>query len=90
MQVTDVKLSLSDQAVVRAYVDITFDDCFVVRGLRIIQSSRGYLVVMPSKKLPNGRMVDIAHPISTEARRMIEEVVMAEYRKFVGSLLAQS
>ena len=29
-------------------------------------------------------MVDIAHPITAEARRMIEEAVMTEYRKIVA------
>jgi stage V sporulation protein G len=62
MKVTAVKLSLSQGEMVRAYVDITLDDCFVVRDLRIIQTSRGYLVAMPSTKRPDGRMVDIAHP----------------------------
>jgi stage V sporulation protein G len=70
--------------VVRAYVDIVLDDCLVIPDLKIIHSSRGYLVVMPSGKKPDGRMVDIAHPITAEAPRMIEEAGMAEYRKLLG------
>lgn len=81
MQVTEVKLSLSHKDRVRAYVDITFDDCFVVRDLRIIQTSRGYLVAMPSSARRGGKRMDIAHPITAKARRIIEEAVMAEYRK---------
>jgi hypothetical protein len=49
--------------------------------LRLIQSSCHYLVVMTSKKLPNGKMEGIAHPITAKGRRMIEGAVMAEYRK---------
>ena len=86
MQVTAVKLSLSHKDRVRAYVDITFDDCFIVRGLRIIQTSRGYLVAMPSSERRGGKRVDIAHPITAEARRMIEEAVMAEYRRVIGEV----
>jgi stage V sporulation protein G len=67
MQVTEVKLSLRDHEMVRAYVDIVLDDCFVVRNLRIIHSSRGYLVAMPSRERRGGRRVDIAHPITAEA-----------------------
>jgi DNA-binding cell septation regulator SpoVG len=36
---------------------------------------------MTSKKLPNGKMEGIAHPITAKGRRMIEGAVMAEYRK---------
>ena len=86
MQVTGVKVSLRDEEMVRAYVDIVLDDCFVVRDLRIIHSSRGYLVAMPSRTRRDGKRVDIAHPITAEARRMIEETVMAEYRKVVGEV----
>ena len=86
MQVTEVKVSLRDEEMVRAYVDIVLDNCFVVRGLRIIQTSSGYLVAMPSRERKGGRRVDIAHPITAEARRMIEKAVMAEYRKVVGEV----
>lgn len=64
MQVTEVNLSLSHKDRIRAYVDITFDNCLVVRGLRIIQTSRGYLVAMPSSARRGGKRVDIAHPIT--------------------------
>jgi DNA-binding cell septation regulator SpoVG len=39
---------------------------------------------MPSRERRGGRRVDIAHPITAEARRMIEDAVMAEYRKVTG------
>ena len=84
MKVTEVKLSLIQEEMVRAYVDIVLDDSIAIRDLRIIHSSRGYLVVMPSRKQRGGRRVDIAHPITAEARSMIEEAVMAEYRKVTG------
>jgi stage V sporulation protein G len=74
---------------VRAYVDITLDNCFVVRDLRIIHSSRGYLVAMPSRER-RGKRVDIAHPITAEARRMIEEAVMAEYWKLIAEAAGQT
>lgn len=84
MRVTEVKVSLRDEEILRAYVDIVLDDCFVVRDLRIIHSSRGYFVAMPSRRRRDGKRVDVAHPITAEARRMIEEAVMAEYWKVAG------
>jgi stage V sporulation protein G len=74
---------------VLAYVDIVLDDCFRIRDLRIIHSSRGYLVAMPSRTRRDGRRVDIVHPITLEGRHMIEEAVMAEYRKVVAEAGSQ-
>jgi DNA-binding cell septation regulator SpoVG len=84
VKVTEVKLSLRDQEMVRAYVDIVLDDSLVIRDLRTIHDSRGYFVAMPSKPLRDGRRADFAHPITLEARRMIEDAVLAEYRKVFG------
>ena len=66
MKVTEVKLSLRDKEMLRAYVDIVLDDSLVIRDLRIIHYSRGYFVAMPSQPLRDGRRADIAliaHPI---------------------------
>jgi stage V sporulation protein G len=84
--VTEVKLSLRNHQMVQAYVDIVLDDSLAIRDLRIIHSSRGCFVAMPSKTVRDGRRVDIVHPTTPEARRVIEEAVMAEYRKIVGEL----
>lgn len=84
MKVTEVKLSLIREEMVRAYVDIVLDDSIAIRDLRIIHSPRGYLVVMPSRERRGGRRVDIAHPITAEARSMIEEAVLAEYWRVTG------
>jgi stage V sporulation protein G len=68
----------------RTYVNIVLDDCLMICDLRIIHNASGYFVAMPSKPLRDGRRADIAHPTAAEARRMIEEAVMAEYRKVVA------
>ena len=88
MRVTEVKVSLRDEEMLRAYATIVLDDFFAIHELRIIQSARGYLVAMPSKPLRDGRRADIAHPITLEARRIIEEAVMAEYGKVVGEAVS--
>jgi len=65
----------------KAYVTITFDDCFVVRDLKIIAGNNGLFVAMPSKKRKDGTFKDTAHPLNNETRKMIEEKVLAEYEK---------
>ena len=65
----------------KAYVTITVDNCFVVRDVKISNTVNGYLVSMPSKKRKDGSYKDLAHPIKSETRRMIEDKVIANYRK---------
>ncbi len=81
MEVTGVRVFPIDEEKLRAYVTITFDHCFVIRDLKIIQGSTGLFVSMPSKRRKDGTYKDIAHPINNETRRMIEEKIIAEYQK---------
>ncbi|MEZ6096544.1 MAG: SpoVG family protein [Pirellulaceae bacterium] len=52
MIITDVRIKTLNQSNERllAYCDITIDDVFVVRDLRLIQGDNGYIVAMPSRK----------------------------------------
>ena len=117
MEITEVRVKLMEDSDDRlqAFCSITFDDCFVVRDLKIIEGSNGPFVAMPSRKLTShchrcgcknhlraphcnqcgtrlheeravrddeGRVklyADIAHPINSECREMIQQRVMAEY-----------
>jgi stage V sporulation protein G len=81
MEVTDVKIFPVDEDKVRAYVTITLDHCFVISDLKIITGSKGYFISMPSKKLKDGTHKDIAHPINSETRKMLEDRVILEYEK---------
>lgn len=60
---------------------ITIDNCFVVHELRIIEGKNGLFVAMPSRKMPNGDYKDVAHPINSETRTMIEKAVIDTYNE---------
>ena len=79
MEITEVRVSLRNEERLKAYVTITFDDCFVVRHIRIVKTDKGLLVSMPSRKLPDGSHKDIAHPISQEFRKKLETKILAVY-----------
>ena len=92
MKITDVKINLmSDKEPLKAFVSIIFDDCFVVHDLRIIKTQGKTFVAMPSKKIKDGnRQVeaykDIAHPINSEMRDLIEKKVLDKYQSAVQGL----
>ncbi len=79
MQVTEVNVFPVDEEKLKAYVTITFDNCFVVRDLKIINGKEGLFVAMPSKKRKDGTFKDTAHPLNNETRDMIESAVLAAY-----------
>jgi len=60
---------------------ITIDNCFVVHELRIIEGKNGLFVAMPSRKMPNGDYKDVAHPINSETRAMIEKTVLDTFNQ---------
>ena len=76
-----MRVSLRDDAKLKAFASITLEDCFVVRGLKIIEGKDGTFVAMPSRRRKDGEYQDIAHPITAEFRDEMERTILAEYRK---------
>jgi stage V sporulation protein G len=81
MKITDVKVFPVDEDKLKAYATITFDNCFIVRDLKVISGNKGYFIAMPSKKRKDGTFRDVAHPLNSETRKMIEDAVLEVYEK---------
>jgi stage V sporulation protein G len=81
MRITEVRVSLRDDAKLKAFASITLDDSFVIRGLKIIEGKTGTFVAMPSRRRKDGEYQDIAHPINNQAREEMERIILAEYWK---------
>jgi len=86
MEVTGVEVYPVEQEKLKAYATITFDSAFVVRDLKVIKGKTGFFVAMPSKKGKDGTYRDLAHPINSDMRTMIESKVMEEYEKLVTEI----
>ena len=65
----------------KAYVDLTFDEAFVIHGLKLIEGENGKFIAMPSRKMPDGEFKDIVHPISPELRKEITDCVIQKYEE---------
>ena len=85
MKVTDIRIRLGRQTEnierLKAYADITFDESFVVHGLKIIDGQNGLFVAMPSRRMPNGEFKDIVHPIKPELRAEITKVILEKFEQ---------
>ena len=80
MEITDVRIKkVESDNKLKAYVTVTFDDCFVVHNLKIINGQFGRFVAMPSRKTRDGEYKDIAHPINPDFRRKIQDRILEEF-----------
>lgn len=81
MEITEVKITLRNEEKLKGFANITLDDQIVIRGLKIIAGPHGFFVSMPSRKRPDGSHQDIAHPVNSDTRRLVEEKVLDAYEE---------
>jgi stage V sporulation protein G len=79
MQITEVRVRLMDSPKMRAVASVTFDGCFVVHDIKIIDGQNGMFIAMPSRKMAENDFRDIAHPLNSFTRDMIKEAVFDAY-----------
>ncbi|MBR0031815.1 MAG: septation regulator SpoVG [Treponema sp.] len=80
MEITELRIrKVNADGKLKGYVTVTFDNCFVVHNIKIIESESGMFVAMPSRKTADGKYKDIAHPISMEFRSVIENRILSDY-----------
>ena len=81
IEITEVRVSLRNDEKLKAFVSITLNHAFVIRGLKIIHGNSGLFVAMPSRKRPDGQHQDLAHPINDQTRKYLTQTVLAEYER---------
>ena len=73
MQITDVRVRIVDgNAKMKAVASITLDEAFAIHDIKVIEGERGLFVA-------NGEYRDVAHPIHSGMRAVLEEVILGEY-----------
>ncbi|MEW6684698.1 MAG: septation regulator SpoVG [Candidatus Edwardsbacteria bacterium] len=92
MEISEVRVSLCkvEDERLKAFANVTFDSCFVVRGIKVIQGTNGLFVAMPNRKLNDGTFQDVAHPINSEMRDRLQKAVLATYEKEINSQKSSS
>ncbi|HVN23539.1 MAG TPA: septation regulator SpoVG [Syntrophorhabdales bacterium] len=86
MEITGVKIYPVNEKKVRAYASIVFDQCFIVRDLKVIDGDTKLFVAMPSKKMKDGSYRDTAHPLNSDMREMIESRVLEAFHSQAGMI----
>ncbi len=81
MQITDVRVRkvVAKEGKLKAVVSITLDNEFVVHDIKVIEGEKGLFIAMPSRKASDGEYRDIAHPINSSTRELIQKQILEKY-----------
>ncbi len=84
LHVTDVRVrKVLQEGKMKAIVSVTLDDAFVIHDVKVVEGQNGLFVAMPSRKTPDGEFRDIAHPITSSAREIIQSAVLQAYQEAI-------
>ncbi len=82
MEITDIRIrKVEAGGKLKAYVTVTFDNCFVVHNLKVIDGKGGTFIAMPSRKTKTGEYKDVAHPILPDFRSQLQDKILEEFNK---------
>lgn len=82
MEITDIRIrKVEAGGKLKAYVTVTFDNCFVVHNLKVIDGKGGTFIAMPSRKTKTGEYKDVAHPIIPDFRSLLQDRILEEFNK---------
>ena len=66
-------------------VSITIDEEFVVHDIKVIDGEKGLFIAMPSRKAADGEYRDIAHPINSDTRNKIQQIILEKYESEIAA-----
>ncbi len=80
MQVTDVRIrKIAKEGKMKAIVSITLDEEFVIHDIKVIEGEKGLFIAMPSRRAGDGEYRDIAHPINSNTREKVQNIILEKY-----------
>lgn len=85
MQITEIRIHLMNEDRLKAFASVTFDDCFVVRNMKIVQGDKGLFLCMPSRKMIDGTYKDMVHPVHQDFRSYLESNIIKAYQDALTS-----
>ena len=86
MQITDVRVrKVEKEGKMKAVVSITIDEEFVVHDIKVIEGEKGLFIAMPSRKAADGEYRDIAHPINSDTRSRIQQIILDKYEAEIAA-----
>ncbi|MBO5655045.1 MAG: septation regulator SpoVG [Clostridia bacterium] len=88
MNITDTRVRIieNSDSKLKAIASIVIEGCFAIHDIKIIEGNEGVFIAMPSRKTAEGTFKDIAHPINSETREMVKNIILDAYKKAVEEI----
>lgn len=85
MKITNIiVIPVDGDANVMAYVSMRVFDALEINNMKVIKGKNGYFVSMPAKKMKDGTFKDFVFPIDANARKLMEDTIISEYKKIIS------
>ncbi len=83
LEISEIQILKTEEkeAKVKGIASVLVNNAFAIHGIRIIVGKNGLFIAMPSRKTSTGEYRDIVHPINKEARKIMEDAILEEYKK---------
>lgn len=86
LEITDIQILFpnnndKNNKKLKCFVNVVFNEIFIIRNLRIIEGGQKFFVVMPSFKKNDGSFQDIAHPLTNDFRQLLEDSILEKYEE---------
>ncbi len=90
MQITDIRIrKVNAEGKLKAYVTVTFDECFVIHNVKVIEGKTGVFIAMPSRKTKTGEYKDVAHPINSDFRNELQNRILEAFQQAPDEVLTE-
>lgn len=87
MKITDIRIRrIYEESRLRALVSLTLEGDFAVHDIKVIDGPQRLFVAMPSRRDDQGVFRDICHPITAQARKEMEDMILNKYREYIDSV----
>lgn len=87
MEITEVRIiKMENKGKLLAYANVVLNNSIILKGIKVIDGSRGIFIAMPSKrdKTKKLKFREFYHPINSEARSIIEQAILETYEQVIS------
>ncbi len=80
MNITKVTVKKIDgQQMLRGVASVVLDDEIKIRDIKILERESGLSIMMPNKKVADGKYVGYAYPVTEKARKELQDAILEKY-----------
>lgn len=71
---------LDGESKIKAFADVSIGD-FIIKGLKVLDGKNGLFLSMPREKAKDGKWYDTVFPVTKEARKSLNDLVLEAYQR---------